>query len=235
MATVRVRVPSAALARPAARRKALIVSPIGEVLPLPFAPVQATLDGFAQPWTQLGRTGTSPLLLSSGRSLPTWAGSILLAYSDWTMSVQHLVDLLAHWAADGTAVTFRHGGPERGRWRITGLQFAVQMRTASNDVGRALASLTLTRASDLPARVGPVSGGHAPPPAPASGRAPGGSSSNPRPTRAAPRTYTVRSGDTLFGIAIKVYRDASRWPQIASANGIRNPAALRVGQVLKIP
>lgn len=48
-------------------------------------------------------------------------------------------------------------------------------------------------------------------------------------------TYTVKKGDTLSGIASKFYGDASQWQKIATANGIKNPNALQIGQVLVIP
>ena len=57
----------------------------------------------------------------------------------------------------------------------------------------------------------------------------------PEPTG---RTHTVRSGDTLSGLAEKYYGEARRWPEIHGANaGIigPNPDVLRVGQVLTIP
>ncbi|MET0009595.1 MAG: LysM peptidoglycan-binding domain-containing protein, partial [Candidatus Thiodiazotropha sp. 6PLUC4] len=48
--------------------------------------------------------------------------------------------------------------------------------------------------------------------------------------------YHVIRGDTLSGIAWRVYGDASLWPQIAQDNAaqITNPAQIRPGQVLVI-
>jgi len=51
-------------------------------------------------------------------------------------------------------------------------------------------------------------------------------------------TYTVRAGDTLSHIAMRFYKDASRWPEIHEANvGIigQDPARLKVGMKLTIP
>lgn len=50
-------------------------------------------------------------------------------------------------------------------------------------------------------------------------------------------TYTVKVGDTLSKIAARkdVYGDAKKWKRIATANHIRDPKKLKVGQVLKIP
>ena len=48
-------------------------------------------------------------------------------------------------------------------------------------------------------------------------------------------TYTVKSGDTLGKIAIKMYGDAHKYPIIQRANNITNPSRIWVGQVLIIP
>ena len=48
------------------------------------------------------------------------------------------------------------------------------------------------------------------------------------------RKYTVVAGDSLFKIAQHFYGDGSLFPVIANANGITNPNALSVGQVLSI-
>ena len=56
-----------------------------------------------------------------------------------------------------------------------------------------------------------------------------------RPTT--PRTYRVRSGDSLLSIASDVYGDSAKWSRIydANRNVIRNKDHLPVGTVLKIP
>ncbi len=45
-------------------------------------------------------------------------------------------------------------------------------------------------------------------------------------------TYTVRSGDTLTGIAARLHTTVA---VLASANSLRNPSFIRVGQVLAVP
>jgi nucleoid-associated protein YgaU len=48
-------------------------------------------------------------------------------------------------------------------------------------------------------------------------------------------TYTVRSGDTLSGIAAALWGDASLWYKIAEANGLSGDGGLTAGQTLRIP
>lgn len=49
------------------------------------------------------------------------------------------------------------------------------------------------------------------------------------------RTYVVRKGDTLSQIAAQSYGDATRWREIANANGITDPRVLEPGLVLTVP
>lgn len=58
---------------------------------------------------------------------------------------------------------------------------------------------------------------------------------NPTATGSYVRTYTVRSGDTLPGIAAQQRRDPAEWRTIAEANGIDDPLRLPPGLFLTIP
>lgn len=48
------------------------------------------------------------------------------------------------------------------------------------------------------------------------------------------KTYTVKSGDTLGGIAVKQLGKFSRYTEIKSLNGLKSDT-IYVGQVLKLP
>ena len=54
---------------------------------------------------------------------------------------------------------------------------------------------------------------------------------------AAPTTYTVQSGDTLSGIAKKLFGNANDYMEIFNANRdqLSDPDKIKPGQVLKIP
>ena len=48
------------------------------------------------------------------------------------------------------------------------------------------------------------------------------------------RTYTVKDGDTLWGIAKEQLHSAARYTEIVHLNGLKT-ATLRIGQVLQLP
>lgn len=50
-----------------------------------------------------------------------------------------------------------------------------------------------------------------------------------------PKTYVVKSGDSLSKIAAHFYGQSSKWHIIANANNIRDPQKLKVGAKLRIP
>ncbi len=59
-----------------------------------------------------------------------------------------------------------------------------------------------------------------------------------RPAPPAPKTYTVKSGDTLYGVTKQVLGDGSRWQELYSANtGVigKDPNLIKPGQALRIP
>jgi hypothetical protein len=58
-----------------------------------------------------------------------------------------------------------------------------------------------------------------------------------RPAHAAARTYTVRAGDTLSGIAARYYRNAGDWRWLYHVNHskISNPNLIYPGEVLRVP
>ncbi|MEM9303827.1 MAG: LysM and BON domain-containing protein [Pseudomonadota bacterium] len=74
----------------------------------------------------------------------------------------------------------------------------------------------------------------APAEAPVSSATPGGDAT---PEDWQSDTYTVQSGDTLSGIAKKVYGNASKYMQIFEANTpmLKDPNRIYPGQVLRIP
>jgi LysM repeat protein len=59
---------------------------------------------------------------------------------------------------------------------------------------------------------------------------------SPSPSAAAPKTYVVRSGDTLYDIAMSLGLGPDGYKQIAALNNISGPAyTISPGQVLTLP
>ena len=52
---------------------------------------------------------------------------------------------------------------------------------------------------------------------------------------AAEQPYTIQSGDNLSKIAKRFYGNASKYPDVAKANGIDDPDKIRAGQDLTLP
>jgi 5'-nucleotidase len=48
-------------------------------------------------------------------------------------------------------------------------------------------------------------------------------------------TYVVKPGDTLYGIARRLYGDGKQWQRIAAANPGLSPQMLKVGQTINLP
>lgn len=47
--------------------------------------------------------------------------------------------------------------------------------------------------------------------------------------------YTVKTGDSLWNIAVRAYNNGYKWVDIAKANNLTNPSIIHSGNVLKIP
>ena len=63
----------------------------------------------------------------------------------------------------------------------------------------------------------------------------GGSGTSARQDeRVTPRTYTVKKGDTLWGVACRFYGDGTRWRELAVKNGVSDPKKLQIGKVLTL-
>lgn len=62
----------------------------------------------------------------------------------------------------------------------------------------------------------------------------GGANKVEKKTNEVENIYTVKSGDTLWGIAAKQLGSGFKWTEIARKNGIRAPYTIRAGQKLEL-
>lgn len=186
-----------------------------------YAPTEIEYGGLALDWAQADRSGEKPLLLHKAVPLKTMSFSFLM--SDRSLQSPQTSKIAQLMALSGSTerVVVRFSPTEQGLWRITDCKVQSEQRTETTDeVARAMVSITLTQASDAAPSVGPIS--------------------KPKPKASTPkvsRTYTVKKGDSLWAIAKKYYGDGSKWPRIFDANRskIKNPNLIYPGQKLSIP
>lgn len=195
-------------------------------LSVPYAPREIEYGGWNQEWVQTERSGTTPLLLRKSQPLFTIRFSLMFVDVNPYQQQVSTLATLQNLARTKERVLVRYSPTEAGLWRITELTITSEQRhPETNEITQCTASLTLTQASDAAPAVGPVTGGSSS--KPASGK----------PAAAAPRTHTVVSGDTLWGIAQKYYGNGTQWPKIFDANRdkIKDPHWIFPAQVFVIP
>lgn len=193
-----------------------------------FAPPVIEYSTLEQDWVEVSRVGLAPLLVRKADKLEVIKFTIQIASkTDFLEEQNGYIDTLRAIAKSTQRVMFRYSDHEAGLWRITALTVHSAIRhPTSNRIIQGSADITLTRASDPALGVGPVSTPVNPQPAPAT------SASTAPVTR-----YTVVQGDTLWGIANKVYGRGDKWQIIYDANRdkIQDPGVVQPGWVLTIP
>ncbi len=153
-----------------------------------------------------GRLSITVPILSSDRST---GQAVLIALMALAFAAIVLAKLTG-----GSPAAARDGSPIPG---AAGASASASPQTSADPTASAAADPTVAP---------PASGGTDPSAAPAASAA-------PDPTTApATRSYKVKAGDTLIGIAAKF---GTTPKAITNLNGISDPSSLKIGQVLKIP
>jgi LysM repeat protein len=147
--------------------------------------------------------GTS---LIPGQTIEAFNGTKSVGKTTVDAAGNWIIDILPELAANGDVITFtRDGQPTSARVTFSNGQFTPPPGLL----------LTVTAGSTLPPSTGAGTG------------TPAGT-----PVGGNPATYTVESGDTLYGLAL---RWGTTSGAIAQLNGITDPSLVRIGQVLKVP
>lgn len=196
------------------------------VLPVPYAPKEIAYDRLAQSWSEVERAGAKPLLMRKGDALMQMKFSLRLASPDAFYAQTGNIAAIRGLAKTRERVLVRYGSNEAGLWRITDCSLSSDQRHPdTNEITDAVASFTLTEASDAAPAVGPVN----PPPPP-----PPPVTAKPKAT---PRIHVVVKGNTLWGIAQRYYGRGTLWPRIYDANRgqIKDPHWIYPGQRFVIP
>lgn len=203
---------------------------------IPYSPSEIEHSGIGSDYATIDRTGRVPALVYRNKQLAKMSMTLLIA--DRTlfsapiagtfkvlMPAITALTTLQRYAELGTRLRVTYGAFENGLWRITSFTINSKRRDpATNEMTSAEVDIEFTKASDIIIGVGPVTGGVTPPPA-----------TTPPAAPPQTRTYTVKSGDTLWAISVKYYGTGTKWTTIADANGVTDPRKLQIGKVLRIP
>jgi LysM repeat protein len=219
---------------PPLARKRVTIKLGAELLTLPLTSPQVEHTEIAADWTQVPRTGQTPLVRKAGPRLRQMRFDTVFKADG--RSVEGGLRLLDRFSNADNALAVAYGGFEAGLWRLEDVRIRSTRRQPGTNVITE-AEATLTFLEHVPdGYLGPTA---AKPTAAAPTRAAAPTAARPAAAPAksavAPKIHVVQRGDTLSKIAAKYYGNANRYPEIAKANGIRNPNLIKPGQRLKIP
>lgn len=213
----------------------------------PWAPRNVSFSGRLYDYTSVDRPGRRALQLRSAPQSPTMSFDLYLGpkrngntygYSDQTANIQKLQSIMS-----GTKRVVLTGVKwlSGGYWRATKMDIDTETLNPDQSVRSCTVSCEFVYAEDWVKAKGPTTGGVKPPPAKAKPKTttPPKKVATPAPSKKksskSVRKYKVKRGDTLSKIAIKFYKNASKWRLIADKNKIKDPRKLTVGKTLIIP
>lgn len=158
MADVRVQV--AAPSTPDPTNQARLICGATTVI-LPWWPDEIAWNTMAYSWTEQPRPGRAPLLLQDAKTLPEISLGFVLAYKPTTFvadarSIQPVINDLRTIATSETPAQLMLAARDTGRWRITDFAVTELDHAAEGSPIRAEISMTLKRAQDASAPIGPV-------------------------------------------------------------------------------
>lgn len=208
-----------------------------------MAPKDPDYTGFGSGWSEVAVPGRPPFLVKESFGLKKIAFTITVADpNNQDADMTNDLRTLKAFADTTRPIKIAYGGYfESWTFRCTSLQIHSEQRHPStNKITRATVDLEFTEKNDVADYTGPVTGG-----AKANNKSSssGGSNSNTKKsssntstkksTTTKSKVYVVKKGDTLSGIAYKLFGDTSKWRDLAQSNGIRNPRLLQIGTKLK--
>jgi nucleoid-associated protein YgaU len=229
VATVTVALPAASRAAAAVHKHAVLKAG-NIVLTLPCTDAKVTHTNIEPDWVDLPRLGDQPLQRRGNPRMRQMTLNLTFSADSGDVETQ-LQTLLRIAQSDMPMSIANYGQFEAGFWWIRAMPITSEYRElGTNRMRRATVTLTCVMAAlnsfkwqiatpSTPKPVKPITTT--------------GSSHPVAPSR--PKTYTVKRGDTLSGIAQRFYGDASKFRAIATANKIKNPNLIYPGQVLKLP
>lgn len=223
----------------ASGRPKAVLAGFGGVVTLDIIRARSRSSDLAARWEEVARAQARPALELAGEQLARLSieavfDSTRKAADGVPASVEPELGrlrLMANPPSSDRSVVFAYGDHETylsasGAWVITSLEVtSLRRRDEDNALVRAEVAIELTEHSlgPRPAQPGTASA------------APVGPVSSVGQQVAQRRRYTVRAGDTLYGIAQAIYGSTARWRELAEVNSIRDLRDVVAGVVLVIP
>lgn len=132
-----------------------------DIVTLPWWPTSLEWTALTGSWTEQPRPGRAPLLLKEANQLPELNVGCILATKSTTYvgdggTVQPTISALRRIAASDTPAQLMLATRDTGRWRVIDLQYSELDHDAAGNVTKAELSMTLKRAQDAAAAIGPI-------------------------------------------------------------------------------
>lgn len=205
------------------------VLPAGPTLRFQFDPEELTPSGGVGGWDEVAH----PRAVSSTewRGTPLRSVTFELLFDGFVggRSVEEPLRILNTWGRkhpgyhQPAVLQLVYGDLSAHRWVLNELTHGDTLRDEAGKRIRAAVTVTLLEHISAQLALSPAKTVGSKPPA---------KGSPPKPSG---RVYTVRKGDTLSKIAQQQLGKASRWPEIAKLNNLRDPDRIYPGQRLRLP
>jgi LysM repeat protein len=228
VATVAVWLATAAAKPATAAHPKMVIKSGRLVLPIRITSPKVAHSNIEPDWQQIPRLGDQPLQRKGNPRMRQMRVDIILTVDNG--HIENQLSTLYLIANNSTPCTLGNmGSLEQGFWWITAMPITSETREfGTNRITRATVALTFTMAALNSYQLPTATSAKPIKPTPT-----GSTTHAPTPTR--PKTYTVKSGDTLTAIAARFYGDPDKYAAIAAANKIRNPNLIYPGQRLTLP
>ena len=214
------------------------VDPPGDALRFSLDPV-VTPGGGVGGWQEVAHPKRPSSTEWQGQPLRTLTLDLLLdRFRGGGDDLERVLHVLQVWGSQRAGaprpavLRFEWGAWPAYRWVLNGLDYGDALWNTNG--GRMRQELRVELLEHRVAVLGLTPAARAAPPKPAPKP---GTSGKPSTATPAPsgRVYVVKSGDTLAKIAQSQLGKASRWPEIAKLNNLRDPNRIAVGQRLRLP
>lgn len=206
-----------------------------------MAPKEADYTVTGSNWSEVAVPGKVPFLVKESFGLKKLAFSIVVANPDNQDSdMTHDLRVLKALSDTTRPIKIAYGGYfDSWTWRCTSYTIHSEQRHPSTSkITRATVDLEFTQKNDVKDFTGPITGGAKSKKSSSGGIAGGNTkkktqTSSSKKKKAKTKIYIVKKGDTLSGIAYKLWGDVSKWRKLAKENGVKNPRLLQIGKKLR--